>query len=422
MRLSLRLWIPWLLGIVFAAGSLPVHGQDGETGTSPLRIAPADVRVEQTLEGGYYLIVRARAGLGSILLTESTEDPTIDASTYAYRNPEYHPENGDERRLLNGEFLNTPGLYSLIDSTPSTDSLFGQAFKLYIPYIVEYGYPWSRNGTVQVLDGTYLSIRAFEEPYGDYTGGFQDNPFILRVTQLPAAPVAVAAPPSLDSKPDPFVANAPPEPVAVQPDRGSGYMPDAVEEFERIAEDGGGEATWTPGEAGLIDRFREIVARTEGPSIDLVVALDTTQSMENDIPYLRSQLVPMLREQVAGRATLRVGMIFYRDYMEAYLTRRYEFQDDLSMVQRAVETIRVGGGRDIPEAVYEALYAAVTGFSWQAEERLVVLVGDAPPHPLPRGSVTREMVLEAAERENVRIHTVILPHDRAAAASHTALR
>lgn len=435
MRLSLRTLIPWTLGIIFAAGCLPVAAQTSDA-AAPLIIAPTDVRVEQTLEGGYYLIVRAKEGLSSILLTESTEDPAIDADTYAYRNPAYHPENGNERRLLDGEFLDRPGLYSLIDSTPSPDPVFGQAFRLFIPYIVEYGYEWSRNGRVQVLDGTYLSIRAFSRPYGDYEGEFRDNPFVLRVTQRPTPlPVVEAppdAPPELDNKTDPTALNIPPQPavlaampmvspVSVEPERGPGYMPDAVEAFERIAEDGGGEATWTPGEEGLIGRFSEIIRATDATTIDLVVVLDTTQSMENDIPFIRAQLVPMLRDTV-GERSVRVGMVYYRDYMEAYLTRKYEFQDDLSMVQRAVETIQVGGGRDIPEAVYEALYAAVTTFEWEAQDRLVVLVGDAPPHPLPRGTVTQQMVTEAAAARDVRIHTIILPHDRSASTSHTALR
>ena len=111
-----------------------------------------------------------------------------------------------------------------------------------------------------------------------------------------------------------------------------------------------------------------------------------------------------------GRDSFRVGLVYYRDYMEEYLTRRVDFQDDLGLVQRAVDTVRVAGGRDIPEAVYEALYTAVTGFVWSAEDRLVVLVGDASPHPHPRGFVTAELVRSEAELRGVRIHTIILPH------------
>lgn len=387
-----------------------------------LLLTPADVRVEQSLEGGYYLIVRARDGIGSVLLTESTEDPTIDAATYAYRNPRYHPENGDERRMLDGEFLDPEaGLYSLIDSTPVDDPVFGSAYRIFIPYVVEYGYEWSRSGAVQVLDGAYLSIRAFTKPYGDYSGGYRDNPFVMRVSQLP--------PPVREQSEEEIVVAGPPPQrpeVSDTPDLsarpGPGFMPDAVDEFERIAIDGGGEAVWTPGEEDLIEQIRRVLLTSTADSLDLVVALDTTQSMRNDIPYIKTQLVPMLRQIVGDHSQLRVGVLFYRDYMEEYLTHKVNFQSDLSFVQRIVDTIRIGGGRDIPEAVNEALYVAITGYDWRAQDRLVVLVGDAPPHPLPRGSITSAMVTAAAREAGVRIHTIILPHDRDAAAMETALR
>ena len=183
------------LGIfVFAAG-LAVC-QEGATaaetpsGAPPsLAIASQDVRIEQTLEGGYYLYVRQTAGINSILITESTEAPDHDVATYSFRNPDYHPENGDERRMLEGEFLDTSGgLYSLIDSTPIADEQFGEAFRIFIPYVVVYGYAWTRHGELQVLDGSYLSIRSFSNPYADYSGGYRDNPFVLRVSQRPSPP------------------------------------------------------------------------------------------------------------------------------------------------------------------------------------------------------------------------------------------
>ena len=95
--------------------------------------------------------------------------------------------------------------------------------------------------------------------------------------------------------------------------------------------------------------------------------------------------------------------------MEEYLTRGGDFQNDLSIVQRAIDTVRVAGGRDIPEAVYEALHTALTGFSWEAEDRIIVLVGDAPPHPRPRSWITKEVVQREADELGVEIHTIILP-------------
>jgi hypothetical protein len=362
-----------LLLIVASVGAQ----EDGDA--SPLAIGPHDVRIDQTIEGGYYLHVRNREGLGSILLTESTERPDHQAATYAFRNPSFHPENGTELRMLDGAFLDNDGAYPLIDSTPVPDEQFGEAYRIFIPYVVVFGYPWTRNGELQVLDGTYLSIRAFEKPYADYEGAYRDNPFIVRVVQRPT--------------------------VTDRPE----YMPEAVDRLREIAEENGGDAVEGDTDEDVLETIERLVAASTGRSLDLVLALDTTQSMEDNVPHLQANLVPMLRGYVDGYDSLRVGLVYYRDYLEEYLTRRVDFQDDLSFVQAAVDTIRVAGGRDIPEAVYEALYTAVIRYTWTADDRLIVLVGDAPPHPHPRGAVTKELVQLEAERRGVKIHTIILP-------------
>jgi hypothetical protein len=371
--------------LLFARGPAAVAQEDDAAGESrpelisDLVVGPGDVRIEQTIEGGYYLYVRQTAGINSVLITESTEAPDHGVATYAFRNPAYHAENGDELRMLDGDFLDTSGgIYSLIDSTPITDELLGQAFRVFIPYVIVYGYSWTRNGEVQVLDGSYLSIRAFANQYADYSGGYRDNPFIVRVTQRPS----------------------PPETREL--------MPAAVETFTQIAEEAGGE-TVAPEEEGLVDTIDRLIAESTGRSLDLVLALDTTESMADNIPELQRDLVPMLTSYIGERDRLRVGLVYYRDYMEEYLTRRVDFQDDLSIVQRAIDTVRVAGGRDIPEAVYEALHTALVGFSWESDDRMIVLVGDAPPHPRPRSWITKEVVQSAAEELGVEIHTIILP-------------
>ncbi len=370
-----------VVGVAFSqeegtAGATP----SGDPPSLHLAIGPHDVRIEQTLEGGYYLYVRKTAGISSILITESTEAPDHGVATYSFRNPSYHPENGDERRILDGEFLDTSGgLYSLIDSTPIADEQFGEALRVFIPYVVVYGYSWTRNGELQLLDGSYLSIRAFSDPYADYSGGYRDNPFVLKVSQRANSPETRE------------------------------LMPAAVEIFTEIAEEAGGDAVVPDEDQGVVETIDQLIAASTGRSLDLVLALDTTESMKDNIPELQRELVPMLSSYIGDHESLRVGLVYYRDYMEEYLTRRVDFQDDLSIVQRAIDTVQVAGGRDIPEAVYEALHTALIGFSWEADDRMIVLVGDAPPHPRPRSWITKEVVQRQAEELGVEIHTIILP-------------
>ena len=135
--------------------------------------------------GGYHLYVKKSPNVNSILLTETTKDPTGKNDSYAYRSKEYNKINGDEKRILNGEFLVSEGAkYSLVDSTPEETDFFGPAFHIYIPQTLVYGYEWSRNGEIQIDKGTFINIRSFEKPYADYTGNYVDNPFMFDFVKI----------------------------------------------------------------------------------------------------------------------------------------------------------------------------------------------------------------------------------------------
>ncbi len=347
-----------------------------------LVLKPEDLKIEQSIKGGYDLWIKALPGIGSVLITESTADPKKKSPAFALRSPVKNKINGNEKRLLNGNFLSSQGKtqFALIDSTPEKFPPLGKAFHIFIPYIVIYGYPWSRSGELQILDGSWINIRTFTKPYADYTGGFHDNPYIVKVIQKPL--------------PGPPAGN---------------YMNDTVKAFKEIAKEGNGETIFGAGNNDIINNIRSIIRKSDGNSLDLVLCLDTTKSMEDDIPFLKKLLIPMLKEETKGFSKLRFGMVLYKDYFETYLTKVIPFQPNLDSAQRFINTIRVSGGRDIPEAVDEALYAAIHSFPWGAENRKIILIGDAPPHPRPRGKITKEMVYKDARSENIEINTIILP-------------
>jgi hypothetical protein len=254
----------------------------------------------------------------------------------------------------------------------------GEAFHIFIPWLIYYGYENTRHGELYVANGTYLNIRAFYLPYGDYRGSFKDNPFMLNVTQKP--------------------------PEAPE----GNYMKETEEAFNEIAQ-GGGYLVYSSGPGDLVDRIKAILEEEKGKTLDLVLCLDTTNSMKDDIAAVRTRIIPMFRDIIADFASFRIGMVLYKDYFEEYITKALPFTDDFAIFQRNLNSIQVRGGGDIPEAVYEALYEGTTKFPWEAESRIMILVGDAPPHPRPRGMITREMVDEAIAAKELKVSAIILP-------------
>lgn len=369
-----------------------------------LVVAAGDLRIEQRNDAGYHLFIKARPGLGSVLLVESTKDPAGAADNYAYRAETWNQVNGDEKRLLNGAFIAPASkVYSLVDSTPEPDALFGSAYHIFIPWVVAYGYAWSRNGREFIADGTFINIRAFAKPYADYTGPYHDNPYRIAVTQKPfPRPEPAVEPPKVEP---PRV-----EPPRVEPPDTSMYMPETLKAFESIASSGRGTVSYSTGEADIVPVLAHILDGIDGDELDMVICLDTTDSMSDDIDAVKATLPVMIKEKTARFSSFRLGLVLYKDYFEDYVVKRMEFTRDIAVFGDAVARIRVAGGRDIPEAIFEALYEALTGYDWSAQNRMIILIGDAPPHPIPRGKIDQSMVDAKSAVLGITVNVIILPH------------
>jgi hypothetical protein len=348
-----------------------------------LQIEPGDVYIQMNPGEGFHLWIRQKEGMNSVLLTESTADPAKQAAAYALRAYDYNIYNGDEPRMLNGELL-PQGMYSLIDSSPEYNEILDdQAFRIFVPFNVTYGNPWSREGQLEIRQGTWLNIRAFEMPYADYSGTFQDNPFVLsaKIKELPPAVIAEEADKELE---------------------------DIMEEAAIMT---GGEFIRAEDGSEAVDKIGQILSSVEGGTIDIVLVVDTTVSMKNDINFIRKKLVPLVETHIEGFDGFRIGIVMYRDYKEAYLTKEIPFQDNLERVQWHLDHITVSGGRDIPEAVYEGIFSGITNYEWIGDNRVIIQVGDAPPHEEPKGEITKDMVYTEAANLGISIYPILLPSE-----------
>ena len=411
-------WI--LITLVFMIVQVVFAQSDGSQTTlytakqQQLRITAGNVRlVRDEKNGGYHLYVKKLPNVNSILLTETTKDPEGKSDSYAYRAQEYNSINGDEIRYLDGKKLESEGAkYSLVDSTPENTSFFGPAFHIYIPETIVYGYEWSRNGQITIGKGTFINIRSFEKPYADYTGDYMDSPFMfdLKVTKRV---VKKPAP-----KPDPEPINEPEpvdEPETVLTDD---YNPVASEKFKEFSDD----IIYSKGPETIIEDIRGLLADIEDKdNLDLVFAIDATGSMKNDLDKLKTDMYPLLTELFGNTPGARVGLLFYRDYGDTFKymdlpVKVFPFTSNFTSFSKNLNSIRIYGkeGGDIPEAVYEAMYASCEFYSWRnTAQKKIILIGDAEPHPTPRGigRYSKDYVMGIAESRKIKIHSILLPKE-----------
>lgn len=124
--------------------------------------------------------------------------------------------------------------------------------------------------------------------------------------------------------------------------------------------------------------------RNEINAVDLAFVVDTTGSMGGLIAAAQEQMICMLDELTrAADVNLWLGVVEYRDHppQDTLVSRVHAFTDDLQKAQQTIRKLEAHGGGDAPEAVLDGIVAACHELSWwQHARRLMVLVGDAPPH------------------------------------------
>ncbi|WP_213271782.1 vWA domain-containing protein [Hyphomonas sp.] len=122
--------------------------------------------------------------------------------------------------------------------------------------------------------------------------------------------------------------------------------------------------------------------RTAATKLDLLLTLDATGSMGDEMAYLQKEIEGILdRVKTANPGLdIRAGLIVYRDKGDEYVVRDFSFTTDIASFKADLHQQSAGGGGDFPEAMKDALQRGL-GFEWRPDAvRVNLLVADAPPH------------------------------------------
>ena len=119
-------------------------------------------------------------------------------------------------------------------------------------------------------------------------------------------------------------------------------------------------------------------------AVDVVFVFDATGSMGDELRYLQAEMKDVIARasSATGGLAIRTGAVVYRDHGDEYLTRISRLTSDITTTQSFIDKQSASGGGDYPEAIPEALMAALNSAGWDSEARarIAFLVLDAPCH------------------------------------------
>ena len=124
------------------------------------------------------------------------------------------------------------------------------------------------------------------------------------------------------------------------------------------------------------------------PKPDIVLLVDTTQSMAAEIANVQANLKRVIAEVRQTQPNAQFAVAGFKDEKDTYLYRLFHSMTaDDAATQSAVDKLEASGGGDTPESWANALVELTgddTGFR-AGTSRIVVLVGDAPTHDPSNG-------------------------------------
>ncbi|KAF0424728.1 kinase-like protein [Gigaspora margarita] len=119
-------------------------------------------------------------------------------------------------------------------------------------------------------------------------------------------------------------------------------------------------------------------------NVDLCYVLDCTASMDNYIEAAKNCILKVTNymKRINPSISIHVGFCGYRDHCDGKDRIQYlNFTDSYEKFSDYIKNnVKATGGGDGPEDVLGGLDAAISQMSWSRATRVILHIGDAPPH------------------------------------------
>lgn len=155
-------------------------------------------------------------------------------------------------------------------------------------------------------------------------------------------------------------------------------------------------------------RLRDYLGALRQRQLEMVITVDATNSMTPVIDAVKVDIDGLILFLGDLSSSLRLGLVAYRDHdNRGRLLEAHPFSTDIASIRNFLFGLQTPGGDTYPEAVFDGLSAS-RQFNWsRAAERVILIIGDAPPHEEDESKLRG--LLEWFRGQGFTIHTVHVP-------------
>lgn len=176
--------------------------------------------------------------------------------------------------------------------------------------------------------------------------------------------------------------------------------------FSKLAKATNGETKLLINSKLITTEIANIVRSHATVNADLLILIDKTGSMSDDIENVKNGLDQVVNS-IRPFKNIRLAIALYGD-KNADGADWYSFKNfekDYNSAKEYISNITVTNGGDYPESVYEGFFKSCEQDFWQSDsKKMVVLIGDAPPLEKPLSDYSLEDVIKKANESKIKMN------------------
>ncbi|MFT4600187.1 MAG: hypothetical protein ACI857_000358 [Arenicella sp.] len=177
----------------------------------------------------------------------------------------------------------------------------------------------------------------------------------------------------------------------------------ALDCFFELGNETNGEFYYKSAEQSIHDVIIDILNEHASSGSDVVLLIDKTGSMANDIDSVKYNM-DLILDQLKYVNGVRVAVAVYGDKNVdgADWWSTSELTNDIDLANDYVSAIEVSDGGDYPESVYDGIANVINELDWRKDSKKVILVvGDAPSLEDSLTEYSRSEIIELCNKKGI---------------------